>query len=331
MEYMSREHSTPLRTGFQTDVFRPLRAKDRKVEHGNEPNAQRVRDAVLYHEDCLIGLRRIKNESIDFIATDPPYFLDGMGSDWSDSKLKKKKAKAIAIGGLPVGMKFDSQQGRRLQDFFGAVSKELFRVLKPGGFMVVFSQGRLMHRLAVAIEDQGFEIRDMMVWEHKGGQGKAFTQDHFVRKMKIPESDKQVIIKKLDGRKTPQLRPKFEPIILAQKPRNGTFVENWLAWKTGLIQTDFEGQQTTVFSYPKPKKTEYIDHMTVKPVGLMERLIEVFSIDGQLVLDPFAGSGTTGVAALHTGRKFIGFDIEKRYIDIAIQRLTNAPASQTRR
>ena len=69
--------------------------------------------------------------------------------------------------------------------------------------MVAFSQGRLVHRLAIAAEDVGFEIRDQLIWEHQGGQGKAFTQDHFVDRMPIGQKQRKAIISKLDGRKTP--------------------------------------------------------------------------------------------------------------------------------
>ena len=86
--------------------------------------------------------------------------------------------------------------------------------------MVAFSQGRLVHRLATAAEDAGFEIRDLFVWEHDGGQGKAFSQAHFVERMDLSRREKNRIIKQLDGRKTPQLRPKFAPMILPQKPRD---------------------------------------------------------------------------------------------------------------
>lgn len=284
-----------------------------------KPTIKRLGNALIYRADCMAAFKEQADNSVDFIATDPPYFLDGMDDEWSDEELKKKQSKARAIGGLPVGMKFDPEQGLRLEKFFTTVSIEAYRVLKPGGFMVSFSQGRLFHRLAVAAENSGFEIRDMLVWEHNGGQGKAFRQNHFVEKMNVPDEQKQQIINKLQNRKTPQLRPKFEAILLAQKPKEGTFVENWIKWKTGLVQTDFEGQQTTVLNYKKPKKT--FEHMTVKPIDLMERLIEIFSLPHQLVLDPFMGSGTTGVAALNKGRKFIGFEIEPKYFDISEQRL----------
>lgn len=303
---------------FEAKLYLASARQDSKI---TVRHMERIRDATIYNADCLVAFRELSDNSVDLIATDPPYFLDGMDNDWSHQNLKKKQSRAKAIGGLPVGMKFDPEQGKRLEKFFEQVSRESLRVLKPGGFLISFSQGRLYHRLSIAAENAGFEVRDMLVWEHGGGQGKAFTQDHFVKKMNLPVDEQESIITKLQNRKTPQLRPKFEAILLAQKPKNGTFVNNWLKWNTGLIKTDFDVQQTTIFKYNKPNKRKTIDHMTVKPVDLMERLIEVFSIPGQVVLDPFLGSGTTGVAALRTNRKFIGFEIDKNYFDISKKRL----------
>jgi site-specific DNA-methyltransferase (adenine-specific) len=276
-------------------------------------------ETTIINEDCRVAFKRLKANTVDLIATDPPYFLDGMGDDWSDDALNEKQSRARAIGGLPVGMKFDPNQGIRLQKFFKKVFPQAKRVLKPGGFMLCFSQGRLFHRMAIAAEEAGFEIRDLYIWEHQGGQGKSFRQDHFIKKMNISQLEKNQMIEALQGRKTPQLRPKFEVILLAQKPKDGTFVNNWMKWKTGLVQTDFDGQQSTMFSYKKSLKK--IGHLTPKPVDLMERLIEVFSLPGQVVLDPFMGSGSTGVAALKQNRDFIGFEIEQKYFDIAQSRL----------
>lgn len=284
-----------------------------------------IKNCTILNKDALLAFKGILNNSVDLIATDPPYFLDGMGTDWSDNKLKNKTKKAKTIGGLPVGMKFDPKQGLLLQRFFEELSEEAIRVLKPGGFMVAFAQGRLFHRMAVAAENKGFEVRDMFIWEHEGGQGKSFTQDHFVKKMKISEKEKSFILKTLQNRRTPQLLPKFEPILLAQKPKEGTFVENWMKWNTGLIDVrgESEKQQSTVFSYKKPQKMDGVEHLTIKPVDLMERIIEVFSVKNQTVLDPFLGSGTTAVAAIKKQRKFIGFEIEKKYVDIALLRVKN--------
>lgn len=286
-------------------------------------------DAInkIYNQDCLVGLKSIPNASIDIVITDPPYFIDGMGSDWNSKELKKKTSKAEVIKSLPVGMKFDPAQGKRFQDFMSEVSNEIYRVLKPGAFFICFSQARLYHRLAVAVEDAGFEVRDMLGWVYQG-QAKAFTQDHFVKKDKsLTEKEKQEIIKKLGGRKTPQLKPCIEPMVLAQKPKDGTFIENWLSYQTGLVDTSvsldgsFPGNLMVV---PKPSKKEKGDdntHLTVKPLKLIEHLIKLFTIENQIVLDPFIGSGTHALAARNQNRNYIGFERDNEYFKIAQKRI----------
>lgn len=275
--------------------------------------------------DCLKVLSELNDESVDCVITDPPYFIDGMGNNWNVSKLNEKANKAGVIGSLPVGMKFDPQQGRDLQVFMTKVSTEIFRILKPGGFYLSFSQGRLYHRMATAIEDCGFEIRDLLIWKREG-QAKAFSQDHFVKKMKISDAEKADIIKKLDGRKTPQLKGVSEPIVLAQKPKEGTFVSNWIKYGVGLIDTTqtLDGKfPSTVIEVEKPKGTERSEstHFTMKPVLLMEHLIKIFSTTGSVICDPFMGSGSTGVACINTGRKFVGVELDGNYYHEAKERL----------
>lgn len=275
--------------------------------------------------DCLIMLKKIKSESVDACITDPPYFIDGMGNSWDVNILKNKTMKSKVVGSLPVGMKFDPQQGKKLQAFMEEVSKEIFRILKPGGFYLSFSQGRLYHRMATAIEDCGFEIRDLLVWK-RDGQAKAFSQEHFVKKMKISEKEKQKIIFSLNGRKTPQLRGTSEPIVLAQKPREQTFVFNWLKYGVGLVDTSvsFDGKfPTTVIEIPKPNKKERSgsSHLTMKPISLMEHLIKIFTKESAIICDPFLGSGSTGIACYNTGRRFIGIELDNGYFKEAKERI----------
>ena len=273
--------------------------------------------------DCRIGLRELPADSVHFVATDPPYFLDGMDANWDKSKLQKR-VKPGVIGGLPGGMKFDRRQTRELHDFMFAVAGELFRVLKPGGFVAVFSQARLSFAVGGALDAAGFEVRDMLAWRYEG-QAKAFSQDHFVHKMNIGKAAKAHILKQIAGKKTPQLKPQFEPITLAQKPKDGTFVNNYLAHRTGLISPDQSllgaGFPGTVLEVPKPKTGKKFGHMTVKPVLLMRQLIQLFSEPGQVVLDPFVGSGTTAVAAVNDDRRFIGFEIDPDYVAVAKARV----------
>jgi len=285
----------------------------------------------IFLNDCRAGIINIPDNSVDFIVTDPPYFIDGMGGDWDDKKLKTKAAKSGIVGGLPVGMKFDRAQGEQLQRFLEPLCKEFYRILKPGGFCVVFSQGRLYHRTAMALDLNGFEIRDLLGWKYEG-QAKAFSQDHFIKKdKKLSETEKEKLIKELDGLKTPQLKPQIEPMVLAQRPKEGTFVENWQKYQVGLVNTKqsldgmFPGTIMEVSKKVRKNETdEKIDHMTVKPVCLISHLIKLFTQPGQTVLDPFLGSGSHGVAAIESNRKFIGFEIEKKYFDIANRRLEKA-------
>ena len=172
-------------------------------------------------------------------------------------------------------------------------------------------------------------MRDMLAWKYEG-QAKAFSQDHFVRKMKIDEAEKARIIADLGGRKTPQLKPQMEPMTLAQKPRDGTFVDNWLAHRTGLVDVtqSLDGMfPGNIMEVKKPTKAEKGDgniHPTVKPVPLIAHLIKLFSTPGQIVIDPFLGSGSHGVAAVETGREFIGIERHPEYFDIASKRIKDS-------
>ncbi|TLD86203.1 site-specific DNA-methyltransferase [Helicobacter sp. MIT 05-5294] len=284
--------------------------------------------AKIFNQDCTEGLKELKDDSVDFIVTDPPYFIDGMGNEWNDNNLKTKAAKSGVIGGLPVGMKFDKSQGEKLQNFMNPLAKEFYRVLRPGGFCVVFSQARLYHRMAMSLDLAEFEIRDMLAWKYEG-QAKAFSQTHFIRKDKtLSEEQKESLIKELEGYKTPQLKPQIEPMVLAQKPKVGTFVQNWQQYKLGLINTNesldgrFPGNVMEVSKQSRKQESdEKIEHLTRKPVCLISHLIKLFTREGQIVFDPFMGSGSHAIAALQNHRKFIGYEIEQKYFEIAKQRI----------
>ncbi len=281
--------------------------------------------------DCLEIMSDMPKNSVHLIATDPPYFLDGMDDEWNASK---RTARSDVVGGLPAGMKFDRKQGLRLQEFYSQVSKQAYRILVPGGFFLSFASPRLYHRMAMAMDECGFELRDMLSWRYRnGGQQKAFTMNHFVERMSITDENKQKIIQSMGGRKTPQIRPQFEPIGVGQKPREGTFIENWQKWKTGLVdltETRVSGRKpTTVLEFDKPVKDTYNSHLTVKPVPLMEVLIRIFSSEGQTVLDPFAGSGSTLLAARNTRRESIGIEVNPEYHSIATNRLRGKPTNET--
>jgi len=282
---------------------------------------------IVWEGDCREKIKQLDDDSVHMVLTDPPYFLEGLDNHWDKGHPEGTRGTG-SVGGLPVGMKFDPQQGEALEHFLEPLAEEFIRVLPPGGFFISFSQPRLFHRVAMAAEKAGFEIRDMFAWHYtKRAQFKAFSMDHFVKRMDIPKAEKDAILRRLRGRKTPQLRPQFEALLLAQKPREGTFVQNWLHYQVGLIDASKSlngASPTTLMSVEKPIRDEFDNHLTVKPVQLLAHLIELFTCPGQIVLDPFLGSGSTALAAMQTGRRCIGIEINSDYVVLAKRRIKEA-------
>lgn len=298
----------------------------------------------IVHGDALSFLSKLNSNSIDIILTDPPYFLDKMDQHWSDKKVRSPK-KPYAIKHLPAGMKFDREQGRKFYSWYFKISKEFFRVLKPGGFFFSFSSPRLYHRMTSAIDDAGFEIRDCFIWLYTQNQPKAMSLHHFINKMNTSKKEKEKLNIQFKEWKTPQVKSCHEPIALAQKPTEGTYLENSIKHNVSLINTNIKQgidkdmfvsnimtneyishRIDKVFLVDKPKATEkgfFNNHKTVKPLSLFKYLINLTTKTNSIVLDPFMGSGTTAVACKDLNRKFIGVEINKQYIDIANKRLND--------
>lgn len=392
----------------------------------------------LYNGDCLEVLRKCPDNYIDAIVTDPPYGLSFMGKKWD----------------------YDVPSVE--------IWKECLRVLKPGGHLLAFGGARTYHRLVVAIEDAGFEIRDQIQWIY--GQGFPKSQDISKAIDKAAGAERKVVGSKfglpgysmkqadesevygeglMNGPKkceitaptTPEakqwsgwgtaLKPANEPICLARKPLSEkTVAANVLKWGTGGLnidesrialddganleakqrsQTQQSGHTVTLnvpgheqptynpqgrfpsnvildeaaaevldgqtgvsgsgsgtvkvssgkksgdgtwaskggmqqpgkentgvrdfgdsggasrfFYVAKASKSDRGEgniHPTVKPIKLMEYLCKLVTPPGGVVLDPFMGSGTTGVAALRNGFQFRGIEREEQYFYISQARL----------
>ena len=144
----------------------------------------------LHHGNCLDILRTMPDCSIDAVVTDPPYGLSFMGKRWD----------------------YDVPSTE--------IWAECLRVLKPGGYLLAFAGTRTQHRMAVRIEDAGFEIRDMLAWMY----GSGFPKSHNL------DGDRQ-------GWGT-ALKPAMEPITMARKPFKATVAQNVQEWGTGAINID---------------------------------------------------------------------------------------------
>lgn len=148
--------------------------------------------AQLYLGDCREVLRGLPAESVDCVVTDPPYELGFMGKGWD-----------------AAGIAYDASMWH-----------EVKRVAKPGAHFVAFGAPRTYHRLASAIEDAGWEIRDCLMWLFGSGFPKSLNLDG-----------------EWDGWGT-ALKPAWEPIVLARKPLWGTVVGNVAAHGTGALNVD---------------------------------------------------------------------------------------------
>jgi site-specific DNA-methyltransferase (adenine-specific) len=296
----------------------------------------------IINNDCLIELEKLEDNIIDLLITDPPYYLDKLDDKWSPQDINND-IKNSHITHLPKGMKFDKKQVKSLYDFYLILSKILFKKIKPGGFFLSFSSPRLYHSIAMACEIAGFEVRDMINWTYTQSMPKGMSISHIIEKMDISNDEKIKLKDEYKNYKTPQIKSCFEPICVCMKPIGKlTFIQNELSFKTGLLDfsqkvgidcdrvpaniittEEYNEIYDKNFLISKPSKKEKGDnnnHITVKPLSLMEHLIKLFSKKNALIVDPFLGSGTTALACKNTERNCIGFEINEEYYKICLER-----------
>ncbi len=352
----------------------------------------------LLHGDCREMLKGLADASVDSIVTDPPYELGFMGKSWDSS-----------------GVAYDV-----------TVWQECFRVLKPGGHLLSFGGSRTYHRMACAIEDAGFEIRDQIMWVYGSGFPKSLSISKALNKQSDVSVDEA---EQWDGWGT-ALKPAHEPIVMARKPVEGTVANNVskhgvgginidgtrVAYPEGEVDfnkvqrqqadgsgniinnafgasalvgteiktykengrfpanfiydgseevTELIGDAARFFYCAKASKAErnaglegfavgqakgggggigdYLDdvnsasgkygsekapqrnyHPTVKPIALMRYLVRLVTPPNGTVLDPFAGSGSTLVAATMEKFDCIGIELTNEYLPIIEARVANA-------
>lgn len=284
----------------------------------------------LLQGNCKKRLSELDECSIDSCVTDPPYELGFMGKKWDDS-----------------GIAFDQEMW-----------EEVYRVLKPGSFLLAFSGTRTHHRMMVAIEDAGFQILDTLMWVYGTGFPKAHDISKGVDKELGMEDERKVVdekewdvgggnalnlregeeetrtqvisepaseeAKKWEGWAT-ALKPAYEPISLCFKPP----VEDQNVSKNTMISVNGESEEEIYrfFYCPKAHKSERNlgcednNHPTVKPIELMSYLIRISTPRGGKTLDPFVGSGTAAISALLEGRDAVGIDLDEENIQLSQKRV----------
>lgn len=277
--------------------------------------------------DCVEVMRSMRAESIDAIVTDPPYELGIVGAPWDST-----------------GITFRAETWR-----------EMLRVLKHDGCLLSFGGTRTYHRMAVAVEDGGFTLRDCLAWMYGKGVPKtrgvlkpAFEPIVLATRGDSPlrlnveacriefRSDADRASAKPQGRAT---SGRIVGGIDSDNRKEFTPNDNSAGrWPANVILDDesaeLVGAPSRFFYCTKASRLERGEgntHPTVKPIALMRWLVRLVAPPGGIIVDPFMGSGTTGVAALREGFHFLGIEREESYAKIAESRISAAATLGTDR
>lgn len=288
---------------------------------------------IIYNKDCITGLSKIDNESIQLILSDIPYGIgvddwdvlhDNTNSAYLGSSPAQQKAGAVfKKRGKPLNgwSKADKQIPEQYYQWCLSWSKQWFDKLVPCGNVFIFAGRRLAHRCICAMEDAGFTFKDMIAWNKQKAQ---FRAQH-ISSVFDRRSDRESSLK-WSGWRVGNLRPVFEPILWFTKPYpiGTTIADNILKYGVGAYNESAlkkYGLDCNNTLSIKANSSDIGMHPTQKPLELMKILIELTTIENQIILDPFAGSGTTLLAAKQLNRKYIGFETNKEFYDIANHRL----------
>lgn len=235
---------------------------------------------IIYNEDCLKGMKRIPDKSIDLIVTDPPYIVETSGAGFFGKKsdeysIKYKGKKAYTYGNERYVMKeiTDMSNG-----FSEEILDELCRIMKKINCYIWCSQKQILSLITY--------------FTNKNCNWNIITWH------------------------------KTNPIpACGNKYLNDTEYCLFFREKGVKVYGEFKTKFTYYVTPSNAKDKKEWKHPTIKPLAIIENLIINSSNENDIILDPFLGSGTTSVACVNTNRKYIGFELNPNYFDIACNRL----------
>lgn len=244
---------------------------------------------TLYRADCVNVLAALPENSVDMVFADPPYLLSNGGfTVHAGRRVSVNKGEWDKSNGLKKDFEFHL-------DWIKAVK----RVLKPHGTIWISGTYHSIYQCGFALQVAGFHILNDIAWFKPNASPnlscRYFTASH-------------------------------ETLIWARKDKNAKHVFHYDLMKNGGWPDDFLKKQNTqmrsvwAIGTPKTIEKKFGKHPTQKPEELLKRIVLASTNKGDLIVDPFTGSSTTGIAAHLFGRRFIGIDTEKKYLDVSIKR-----------
>ena len=236
----------------------------------------------LLHGDCLKLLPTMAENSVDVVWTDPPYFLSNGGQTCKNGKRAK----------VNKGTWDESKGLQQDHEFHTAWLSGCRRVLKPNGSIWVTATHHTLFSIGYAMQSLGFKILNLVTWE-KPNPPPNLACRYFTHST--------------------------EQIIWAARDEKSKHLFNY----ADMRAENGGKQMKTVWRFPAPPKAEkaHGSHPTQKPLALVSRCLRASTSPGDAVLDPFCGSGTTGVAAVSLGRRFIGIESDLEHYGVAQARM----------
>lgn len=255
-------------------------------------------DFALYNDDSVNWMSQAPDNSIDMVFADPPYNLSNDGfTCHAGKRVSVNKGKWDASAGVETDFEFHLK-------WLG----ECRRILKPTGTIWVSGTYHSIYQCGYAIQLLGYKILNDIAWLKPNAAPnlscRFFTASH-------------------------------ETLIWARKDAKARHTFNYDAMKGGHFPEDTikkpNTQMRSVWSIPTPRPAEKLHgkHPTQKSLLLLERIVVAATNPGDIILDPFSGSATTGIAAVKHGRKYIGIEKETEFLDLSIKRYENLSASDS--
>lgn len=246
-------------------------------------------DNRIIEGDCIEGMRQLPSECAQLIVADPPYNLDKDFGKWKESE----------------------QRGRWLP-FCKEWLSECKRILAPGGNIFVYGIHHHMCWIQCYLYELGLSYRRQIIWFYENGFA-GYTRNlaaHY---------EPLLWFSKGEGYTYHPIREPYKSIerLKHKITKNG---KEWTPHPEGRLAGD-------VWRFPtlagRRFRDEKVDHPTQKPLSISLRIVEHFSNPGDLVVMPFAGSGTECLAAVMSGRHYLGFELNSAYIFIAEKRISD--------
>jgi site-specific DNA-methyltransferase (adenine-specific) len=281
--------------------------------------------------DAYDYLPRLHDNSIDCFLSDIPYGIaldrwDVLHDNTNSALLGQSPAQAGKTGfkrrGKPIRgwSSADRNIPKEYQEWCFRWASLLYPKMKDGASLFVFGARRTIHRAIMALEDSGFLVKDILAWEKPSAHHRAQRLSGVLRNRGLLDEAAEWV-----GWRLGNLAPIWEPIAWLFKPYPTTITDTILENGVGAVNVaavQVNGKSpTNLLKFGFQQQDEPRLHEAQKPVALLEFLIKLVTKEGQVVLDPFMGSGSTAIACRNLNRRYIGFEINAGYVHAAQGRL----------